>query len=173
MKDQRDPEGKVLVAVVTAPHGLGGAVAAESYSDNPRRFTPGAALTTAQGQVLRIVSASPHKGRLLLCFAGVDSREAAEKLRGLRLYVDEDQVEPLPPDSWYWYQLIGLTVRQGGRVLGELTEVLPYTANDVYLVRTEDGRELLIPALRQLVKGVDLKEKVMEVELPAGLEDEA
>ena len=173
MKGQRDPEDKVLVAVVVAPHGLNGAVSAESCSDNPRRFNPGAELITAQGQVMRITSASPHKGRLLLCFAGVEDRDAAEKLRGLRLYVDRSQVEPLPEGSWYWFQLLGLEVRQHGVRLGELTDVLPYTANDIYLVKRDDGRELMLPALRSMVKKVDLEAGVMEVELPAGLEDEA
>ncbi|MBR5429004.1 MAG: 16S rRNA processing protein RimM [Firmicutes bacterium] len=173
MKDLRDPEGKVLVAVVIAPHGINGAVSAESYSDNPRRFAPGAELTTAQGQVMRIVSASPHKGRLLLCLAGVSDRTAAEKLRGLRLYVDQSEVEPLPEGSWYWFQLLGLTVRDANGPLGEITDVLTYTANDVYVVRREDGRELLLPALRSVVKRVDIASGVMEVELPEGLEDEA
>lgn len=168
-----EPEGKVLVAVIAAPHGIDGAVSAEVCSDNPRRFAAGAELATASGEKLRIVSASPHKGRLLLRLAGVADRNAAEKLRGVRLYVDESEVEPLPPGSWYWFQLLGLTVREKGRVLGEIAEILPYTANDVYVVRRQNKKDLLIPALKDVVKQVDLEAKVMEVELPAGLEDEA
>lgn len=168
-----EPEGKVLVAVIAAPHGIDGAVSAEAYSDNPRRFAAGAELATASGEKLRIVSASPHKGRLLLHLSGVEDRNAAEKLRGLRLYVDESEVEPLPEGSWYWFQLLGLTVKEKGRVLGEIVEILPYTANDVYVVQRENKKDLLIPALKDVVKQVDLDAKVMEVELPAGLEDEA
>ena len=168
-----EPEGKVLVAVIAAPHGIDGAVSAEVYSDNPRRFAAGAELATASGEKLRIVSASPHKGRLLLRLSGVEDRNAAEKLRGLRLYVDESEVEPLPEGSWYWFQLLGLTVKEKGRVLGEIVEILPYTANDVYVVQRENKKDLLIPALKDVVKQVDLDAKVMEVELPAGLEDEA
>ena len=168
-----EPEGKVLVAAIAAPHGIDGAVSAEVYSDNPRRFAAGAELATASGEKLRIVSASPHKGRLLLHLSGVEDRNAAEKLRGLRLYVDESEVEPLPEGSWYWFQLLGLTVKEKGRVLGEIADVLPYTANDVYVVRRENKKDLLIPALKDVVKQVDLDAKVMEVELPAGLEDEA
>ena len=171
MRSQADPEGKVLVAVVAAPHGVRGAVSAECCSDNPRRFAAGAELTTARGRTLHIVSASPHKGRLLLCFEGVNDRNEAEKLRGERLYVDAAAVEPLPEGSWYWFQLLGLSVCTAGRKLGELTDVLPYTANDIYVVRREDGSELLLPALRSVVKRVDLKAGIMEVELPAGLED--
>ena len=168
-----EPEGKVLVAVIAAPHGIDGAVSAEVCSDNPRRFAAGAELKTAQGQVMRIVSASPHKGRLLLRLAGVEDRNSAEALRGLRLYVDESEIEPLPEGSWYWFQLLGLTVTEKGRVLGEIADILPYTANDVYVVQRENKKDLLIPALRQVVKQVDLERKVMEVELPPGLEDEA
>ena len=168
-----EPEGKVLVAVIAAPHGIDGAVSAEVCSDNPRRFAAGAELATGSGQVMRIVSASPHKGRLLLRLAGVADRNAAEKLRGVRLYVDESEVEPLPPGSWYWFQLLGLTVREKGRVLGEIAEILPYTANDVYVVRRQNKKDLLIPALKDVVKQVDLDATVMDVELPAGLEDEA
>ncbi len=122
---------------------------------------------------MRIGSASPQKGRLLLHLSGVADRNAAEKLRGVRLYVDESEVEPLPPGSWYWFQLLGLSVREKGRVLGEIAEILPYTANDVYVVKRENKKDLLIPALKDVVKQVDLEAKVMEVELPAGLEDEA
>ena len=168
-----EPEGKVLVAVIAAPHGIDGAVSAEVYSDNPRRFAAGAELATASGEKLRIVSASPHKGRLLLHLSGVEDRNAAEKLRGVKLYVDESEVEPLPEGSWYWFQLLGLTVKEKGRVLGEIVEILPYTANDVYVVRRQNKKDLLIPALKDVVKQVDLDAKVMEVELPAGLEDEA
>ena len=64
-------------------------------------------------------------------------------------------------------------MREKGRVLGELVDGLPYTANDVYVVRRQNKKDLLIPALRQVVKQVDLEHKTMEVELPAGLEDEA
>ncbi len=168
-----EPEGKVLVAVIAAPHGIDGAVSAEVYSDNPRRFAAGAELVTAEGRVMRIVSASPHKGRLLLHLSGVEDRNAAEKLRCVKLYVDESEVEPLPEGSWYWFQLLGLTVKEKGRVLGEIADVLPYTANDVYVVKRENKKDLLIPALKDVVKQVDLDAKVMEVELPAGLEDEA
>ena len=168
-----EPEGKVLVAVIAAPHGIDGAVSAEVYSDNPRRFAAGAELATAYGEKLRIVSASPHKGRLLLRLSGVEDRNAAEKLRGVKLYVDESEVKPLPEGSWYWFQLLGLTVTEKGRGLGEIVEILPYTANDVYVVRRQNKKDLLIPALKDVVKQVDLDAKVMEVELPAGLEDEA
>lgn len=158
----------ILVAVIIAPHGVRGAVSAERLSDNPRRFAVGATLRTEQGGTLTVASASPHKGRLLLAFADVVSREAAEKLRGVKLYAT-DAPPPLGEGSYYHYQLIGMAVYDRGARLGEITDVIPYTANDVYVVKRDDGGETLLPALRAVVRRVDTAAGRMDVELPEGL----
>ena len=160
---------KILVAVIIAPHGINGALSAESYSDNPRRFCVGAQLLTENGTVMSISSASMHKGRLLLRFEGIEDRNSAEPLRGLKLYASAADVDPLPEGSYYYFQLIGLQVYEQDKHLGELRDVLNYAANDVYVVRPEQGREILIPALKSIVKKIDLDECRMEVELPEGL----
>ena len=161
-------EEKVLVAVILAPHGVRGAVSAEQLSDNPRRFVVGATLCREDGTVMTITAASHHKGRLLLSFAGVEDRNAAERLRGLRLYAP-DTPPPLAEGSYYHYQLLGMQVYDRGQLLGELSAVLPYTANDVYLGRRPDGGETLVPALRAVVRQVDVAAQRMDVELPEGL----
>ena len=160
---------KILVAAILAPHGIHGAVSAERLSDNPRRFDVGATLQTETGESLRIATASPHKGGLLLTFHEVPDRNSAEKLRGVKLYVDADQLAPLPEGSYYHFQLIGLTVMEHDLRLGELSDVLPYTANDIYVLKRDDGTTTLIPALKSIVKRVDLDSRIMEVELPEGL----
>lgn len=160
---------KILVAKVVAPHGVNGALSAESFSDNPRRFAAGSVLLAADGRQFTVTAASPHKGRLLLTLAGVTDRTAAEGLRGLELYASLDQVESLPEGSFYHFQLLGLRVWDGERDLGELTDILNYAANDVYLIRDEAGRELLLPALKSVVLAVDLAQRVMRVRLPEGL----
>ncbi|NLF79631.1 MAG: 16S rRNA processing protein RimM [Clostridia bacterium] len=164
-----DLEKAVLVGIIIAPHGVEGVVSAEKLSDNPRRFQAGAEFFDEQGRSYFLQQASVHRGRLLLSLRGVTDRDAAEKLRGTRLYI-VPKAEDQPPDgTYYHYQLSGLEVRQAGEKIGVIEEILTYAANDVFLVRKPDGREILVPALKQMVKKVDIKGGYMEVELPEGL----
>lgn len=159
------------MAKIRSSHSIGGCVNAESLSDNPLRFQAGAAFCLSDGRVLTLErDASLHKGHLLLKFKGIDDRNAADLLRGQTLFVPVDSVPALPEGSWYHFQLIGLSVKEGDTVIGELTDVLSYTANDVYVVKRTDGKELLLPALKSVVKKVDLTAGIMEVSVPEGLE---
>ena len=159
----------IQVAAIIAPHGVAGMVSADGLSDNPRRFSAGAELKDAAGRLFRIQSAGRHKGRLLLKLAGVDNREQAEKLRGLALYVEPGDSPPLPEGEYYHFQLLGLEVREDGRRLGEISDILSLSANDVYVLRRDDGGETLIPALKSVVRKVDLVAGYLEVMLPEGL----
>lgn len=144
-------------------------MSAESLSDNPRRFIAGASFFDEEGHNYLLEQASPHKGRLLLRFAGVTSREEAEKLRGKKLYIDISASNPLPEGEYYHYQLIGLKVRENGEPVGEITDILSYSANDLFVVKTADGGELLLPALKSVVRHVDLDGGYMDVIIPEGL----
>ena len=158
------------MAIIRASHGIEGCVSAESLSDNPLRFQAGAAFSLKNGKSLTLEKdAAWHKGRLLLKFQEVNDRNAADQLRGQALYVPESSVPPLPEGSWYHFQLIGLKVWEGDTYLGEIQDVLAYTANDVYVVKGDDGKEILLPALKSVVKQVDLQAKRMEVTVPEGL----
>lgn len=160
----------VLVAVIIAPHGIRGTVAAESLSDNPRRFRAGAKFFDESGCFYTLDEASQHKGRLLLRFRDVHDRDAAEKLRGKKIYIDASQSEPLPEGNYYHYQIIGMKVQEDGVALGSIMDILPYSANDVFIIKTPDGQEILIPALKSVVKKVDVAAGIMDVKLPEGLD---
>jgi len=162
-------ESLILAARLIAPHGVNGLISADSYSDNPGRFQPGAVFLLADGGSLLLEQASRHKGRLLLGFQGVADRNAAERLRGRELFVPEQQAPALPEGSYYHYQILGLKVLEHGVELGVIIDILDYSANDVYVLRRTDGGETLIPALKSVVKRVDPAAGVLEVELPEGL----
>jgi len=162
-------ESLILAARLIAPHGLNGLISADCYSDNPGRFQPGAVFSLADGSSLTLEQASWHKGRLLLGFGGVADRHAAEQLRGRELFVPEAQAPPLPEGQYYHFQIMGLKVVEHGVELGVIADILDYAANDVYVLRRPDGGETLIPALKSVVKQVDLTAGLMEVELPEGL----
>ena len=96
-------------------------------------------------------------------------RIKAEALRGIKLYISASDSAPLPEGEYYHYQLIGLQVKENGQPIGRLEDILAYSANDVFLVRTTDGRELLLPALKSVVKKIDIAAGYMDVEIPEGL----
>ncbi|MDO4582353.1 MAG: ribosome maturation factor RimM [Bacillota bacterium] len=162
-------EDHILVGVVLSAHGVDGRISAEALSDDPARFSAGSKLLTDSNGELTIESASWHKGRLLLKISGIDDRSAAERLRGLKLLADRRSSTPLPDGQYYHYQLLGLEVYERGQLLGTLTDILSYTANDVYVTATPEGQQILIPALKSVVKKVDLSDGRIEVELPEGL----
>jgi 16S rRNA processing protein RimM len=101
----------------------------------------------------------------VLTIEGIGSREAAEAIRGRYLEAD---ARPLPPGSYYWHQLVGLAVEtDGGEPLGTLREVFRAGEAEVYRVELTDGGELLIPAVRDVVRAIDVDGRRMVVHYEA------
>ena len=110
------------------------------------------------------------RGRLLVELAECTDRDGAETLRGLEMYVSLGSAPPLPEGTYYQWQILGLLVVTGsGESLGKVVEILETGANDVYVVRGEGGQELLLPAIEDVVKEVDLEGGRMTVALLPGL----
>lgn len=169
----------IAVAEVTAPHGLRGEVRALPLTDFPGRFKPPLRLRARKGQevaTLEVERARPHKGFVVIKFAGVDSIDDAEKLRGAILEVPRSEVVPLEPGRYYFHEIEGLdVVTTDGRYLGKVTRVIRGVANDVYEVERRArgrrrGRIVLVPAVREFVKNIDLERGEMTVALIPGLE---
>ena len=117
----------------------------------------------------KISAARTHRKRLLLRLANIEDRESAEALRGQDVSISVADAEPLQPDEYYIRELIGLQiVTEEGEVLGTLKDVLETGANDVYVV-THDGEEWLLPAIKDVVRAIDLERKEMSVHLLPGL----
>lgn len=168
----------VLVGVIQGAHGVRGLLKVKSLSDNPARFTAGRHLYVqrpetarqkpeecekAQPAMLTVVSASPHKDKLLLACAEITSREDAAALMGAELLAEPDDT-PLPPGQFYHYQLLDLAVYERGEYAGKITEILSRPANDIYVMQNETGEEIWIPALKSVVKNIDLNNRIMEIE---------
>ena len=165
--------GFVVVGRILAPWGVRGEVKVEPITDFPDRFSPGEEVYV-EGHLFKIEGMRCHKGKILLKLATVDDFAAAEKLRGLFLEIPETKLHPLAADEYYHFQLIGLEVRTtDGRLLGDVVDIIATGSNDVYVVRGKQG-ELLIPAIEDIVKSVELDRKRITVKLVAGLlRDEA
>ncbi|HAP94106.1 MAG TPA: 16S rRNA processing protein RimM [Desulfotomaculum sp.] len=160
--------GKILDA-----HGVRGWVRVLPLTDFPERFLDMAQVILLQnGQYMeyRLAEAMQHKQFVLLRFEGISDMNVAKVLKGALLQVTKEQLIKLPGDSYYIFDLLGLSVYTTvSEYLGELEDVLRTGANDVFVVKDERGRSVLIPALKQVVKKIDLDARRMVVELPEGL----
>lgn len=110
-----------------------------------------------------------HKGSALLKLEGCHDRAAVERLRGQLVQIPIEEAMPLDQDEYYEYQIVGLTVwTKEGEYLGTVDEVISTGSNDVYIVRGK-GREILIPAIEDVVLEVNLAKRRLIVELMEGL----
>ncbi len=169
----RRPELRYLaIGQVTRAHGLRGELSVTVLTEFPERFkdTDWVYLGNEQeAEAYRLESYRWHKPNILLKLEGIDDRTQADQLRGLLVQVPVEEAVPLPAGSYYLYQLIGLqVVATTGETLGTLTDVIETGANDVYVVRGE-GKEILLPAIPDVIKSVDLTEGRVVVEVMEGL----
>ena len=177
----------ITIGKIVNTHGVRGEVRVKVFSDSLDRFenvkdlyaSPEA--KTGQGEsanpagpgqdgqmTLTISGIRYHKDMVLLTFEGIPDLTAAEKLKNYVLQVPEADLPTLPDGRYYIYQLVGLSVWEKDVCYGRITDVLQPGSNDVYTV-SDGKKEILIPALKTVVKSVDLGAGRMEVELPAGL----
>ncbi len=160
--------GFVAVGRVRAPRGLAGELKVEPLTDFPDRFAPGETVW-AGGRRLVVEGARQHQKSLLVKLKGIDSSEDGADLRGCLLEVPESELRPLAEGEFYRFQVLGLRVYDAkGRALGEVVELLPTGGNDVYVVRGPLG-ELLVPAIDEVVKEIDIEGGRMTVELMEGM----
>jgi 16S rRNA processing protein RimM len=151
----------VVVGVVTKPHGIRGEVVVRNHSDNAERWRLDAVVFDREGIAYRVRDVRAHgAGRLLVRFQGVDDRSSAEAIRGRELVVPESWLPKLPEGEWWPHQIEGChVVTEGGRDLGVITEVVANPANDLWVAVDASGTETLIPALADLLRGVDVDAK--------------
>jgi 16S rRNA processing protein RimM len=150
-------EDYVVVGRIGPAHGLRGDVFVEPRTDEPaRRFAPGAVLRTAAG-TLTVADSRIHSGRLVVRFAELGDRNAAEAARGTELTAVVDATErPEDPEEFYDHQLVGLRVETTqGEVVGELGRIEHNAAQDLLVIRTPE-REVLFPFVSELVPEVDV-----------------
>jgi 16S rRNA processing protein RimM len=161
-------QGYVAVGRILGPWGLQGDLKVEPLTDFPERFALGCSLYI-EGFAYAIERCRWQKGKVYIKLSGIDSATAAEALRQRFLEVPEEDLKPLSEGEYYQFQIVGLEVRTTeGQALGKVTQILSTGSNDVFVVHGEGG-ELLIPALDDVIKAVDLDGGWIEVELVEGL----
>jgi 16S rRNA processing protein RimM len=158
---------------ISGAQGLGGAVKvrpdAAAATTDPEVFQALAEVVIGE-QTYAVLQADRLKNQVLLRLAGVETRTQAEQLSGRQVLGDRRRFPPLPPGEYYWFQLLGLPVYDAGdgALLGRLQEILPTPGHDVYVV-VQGQRELLLPAVAEVVLEINLKEGFLKVAPPPGL----
>lgn len=158
---------------IVKTHGIRGEVQVYSYSD-VEYFLDYKDLFV-QGKYgdkvpQRVLKARVKKGQsVILALEGVVDRTQAGSFVGKEIFLDRAKLSPLAEGEYYWHEIEGLSVvSAGGEELGILSDVLATGAHDVYVVKGDRG-EILVPAVEQMVKKIDLEKGVMVVDLPPGL----
>ena len=143
------PPDSVLLAQIGAAHGIRGEVRIKPFGDADMldRYGP---LYDAQGRSYEITAMRPQKTVLVVRFRGIDSREAAEALNGVKLFVDRSALPVPEEDEFYLSDLIGLqTVSPEGEMLGKVVEVHDFGAGDILEVRLANGKSELFAFTRE------------------------
>lgn len=155
-----------IIGQIVAPKGIKGQVKVYPLTDYPERFAElkRVYLDLPQGlQEVNVKSVSYQKNIVVLSFAGYDDRNAVEPLRQAYLKVSEDDVVALPEGHYFLRDIIGLDVYTvSGEFWGKIDNVLQLYANDVYVLH-RDGKEILIPAIHDVVQEINLPEKRMTI----------
>ncbi len=158
----------LAVGIIRKPHGVQGEVLFKVLTDFPERIKKGKRVYLGEDyQPIVIASARTHHQGLLICFEGLDSLDAVESLRSNTVYVKSDELPALPAGEYYFHQLIGLpVVSRNGSQVGVLKEILETGANDVYLIESPGGKEILVPAIESVIVEVNLEQNVIVVDPP-------
>lgn len=169
--ESRDSE-QILVGLIHKPHGLRGEVAVEVLSDIEDRFAQGAELSLVVPGVppraARVRSSRRHGRGILVAFEGVETREAAEELRGGRLEVERSSVPPARTGEFYQFELAGCRCYDRGRDLGVVTAVIEDGGGTLLQVRDGD-LELLVPFVEGFLTEIDTAARRIDFDLPDGL----
>ncbi|MGX1982725.1 16S rRNA processing protein RimM [Thermolongibacillus altinsuensis] len=111
-----------------------------------------------------------HKSFDLLTFEGYDNINLVEKFKGAMIKIPESQLQPLNEGEYYFHEIIGCTViTEEGEIIGQVKEILTPGANDVWVVKRKNGKDVLIPYIDDIVKAVDVPEKKITIHPMEGL----
>ena len=158
----------ITIGQILAPWGIKGKLKVKVVTDFPQRFVPASKVYVNQ-QSMTIDCAEWHKGNAIIKLNAIDSIDTAQKLNGQPIEIHRSQLKSLPEGQYYHFQLVGLEVwTTQGEPLGTVTEILTAKSNDNYVVRGTLG-EILIPAIEDVVKSIDLDEGRIVIEPIAGL----
>lgn len=162
--------GPVFLAIgfLRRPHGITGEMIMDILTDFPERIHQGKTVYVGEDhEPLQIDSLRGHDRAMLIHFAGIQTPEEAGRLRNKNVFTMASELPQLPEGEYYHHQLVGLmAVDENGNHLGTLSEILETGANDVYVIKTSSGGEILLPAIEDVILKVNLDQGTISVRPP-------
>jgi 16S rRNA processing protein RimM len=164
------------VGKIVNTHGVSGEVKLIPLTDDPNRFDDLEWAYIEKDGVLNkhdVQRVKYAKNHVIIKFSGIGSMDEADVYKNCYVAVDRENAVKLPEDSYFICDIVGCDVAdENGNLLGRITDVLKTGSNDVYVIKSETGKELLLPALKSVVRKVSLDERRIEVSVPKGLLDD-
>ena len=165
----------IAVGEIVGAFGIRGEVKVLPQTDFPDRFARTPTLYLGDARAPRAVqSARQHQRIVLLKLDGIDDETAAQRLRGLTLWIPESERTPLADNQFYLHDVVGLkVVHVNGQPLGEVVDFITGSGNDLFVIRAmPGGRDVLLPAVREFIRELDIPGGVLRVDPIPGLFDD-
>ncbi len=164
----------LLVGKLHKPHGVRGEMRMSVWTDFPERLEPGQTVYIGADYIPQVISSTrSHNDLLLIAFEGITDRDEVGLYRNFEVFVDAEDLPELEDGEIYLHELVGMQVilEDENEVLGELTGIIETGANDVYVITKEDGKEVLIPAIDEVILSIGLEENEILIRPLPGLLD--
>jgi 16S rRNA processing protein RimM len=162
---------------VVKPHGVKGRMKVEYFGEDLRRFVSYREIfiedEKGRPESYEILEASPHPPRLILQLKGIEKIEQTQSLIGKTILVEKEALPNLEEGEYYWADLLGMKVEtREGKAIGKVREIFSTGAHDVYVVEGKRG-DISLPAIGEVILGIDLGNRVMKVARMEGLWEDA
>ena len=169
------PAAQICVARIGAPHGIRGAVKLWTFTEDPLAVMSYGQLKTKDGaRSFEVATAREAKDHLVATFKGVVSREDAERLNGVELYIPRDRLPETDDDEYYHADLIGLAaVDAAGSVIGRVIAIHDFGAGTIIEIAPPEGNTLMLPFTNAVVPTVDLKAGHVVIEMPGEIDGDS
>lgn len=173
MPEQNKTEWATIGKVV-ALFGLDGELKVRVLTDIPNRFAELDAVYVGDSYAHYVIeNVRPYKGDTIrVKLKGIDDATGAEKLRAANFFIPVRELAKLPAGSYYQHDIIGLRVfTLNDKPLGTIVDIIETGSNDVYVVKMDNGAQQLIPAIKDVIKQIDLIRRTMHIDPMPGLLD--